>query len=257
MYAADGKPLGDIASVVLRTDVAGSEIPRQLRQATVATEDRRFYQHGGVDYVGLLRAAVKDVLDGGETLQGGSTLTMQLVGNVYLPENIADHHDLRYKIVQAKLANELEDKKSKNWILTQYLNDVPYGTVGGQSAYGVGAASQMFFNKPVQKLDLAQTALLAGLPQAPSAYNPFLYPNLARQRRSEVLTAMVNSGYITRRQARAANRSPLQVDPNNVYQQVSQPYVFDRLRQTAADQGAGRSRPSTRGRSEGSTRRST
>ncbi|HEY2654744.1 MAG TPA: biosynthetic peptidoglycan transglycosylase, partial [Solirubrobacteraceae bacterium] len=161
VYAANGQRLGDIASYVLRSEVPGSQIPQKLRQATVATEDRRFWQHGGVDYMGLLRAAVKDVLDGGETLQGGSTLTMQLVGNVYLPENIADHHDLRYKIVQAKLANELEDKESKMRILTQYLNDVPYGTVGGQSAYGVGAASQMFFNEPVQKLDLAQVALLA------------------------------------------------------------------------------------------------
>ncbi len=231
VYAANGQRLGDISSVVLRTEVSGSQIPRRLRQATVATEDRRFYQHGGVDYVGLLRAAVKDVLDGGETLQGGSTLTMQLVGNVYLPENIANHHDLRYKIIQAKLANELEDKESKNRILTQYLNDVPYGTVGGQSAYGVGAASQMFFNKPVNQLDLAQTALLAGLPQAPSAYNPFLYPKLARQRRHEVLAAMVTSGYITRRQESAANRSSLQVVHNNLYQQISYPYVFDYVQQ--------------------------
>jgi len=231
VYAGDGQRLGDISSVVLRTAVPGSQIPRELRRATVAIEDRRFYQHGGVDYVGLVRAAVRDVLDGGQTLQGGSTLTMQLVGNVYLPEGIADHHNLRYKIIQAKLANELEAKHTKRWVLTQYLNDVDYGTVGGQSAYGVGAASQMFFNKPVQKLDLAQMALLAGLPQAPSAYNPFLYPNLARQRRSEVLAAMVTSGYITRQQEAAANSSSLQVVHNTVYQQVSQPYVFDYVKQ--------------------------
>jgi penicillin-binding protein 1A len=171
------------------------------------------------------------VFDGGNTLQGGSTLTMQLVNNVYLPESIADHHDLRYKIIQAKLANELESKHHKSWILTQYMNDVDYGTVGGQSAYGVGAASQMFFNKPVEKLDLAQIALLAGLPQAPSDYNPFLYPRLARQRRSEVLAAMVSSRYITRAQARRANRSGLQVQPNNVYGRIRQPYVFDYVKQ--------------------------
>ena len=231
VYAANGQSLGDIASSVLRSYVAGNQMPAQLRQATVAIEDRRFYQHGGVDYMGVLRAAVKDVLGGGGDLQGGSTLTMQLVGNVYLPENIADHHDLRYKIVQAKLANELEDKRSKDWILTQYLNDVPYGTVDHRNAYGVGAASQMFFNKPVQQLDLAQVALLAGLPQAPSAYNPFQYPTLARRRRSEVLAAMVSSGYITRAQARRANRSSLQVVPNSLYQRVSQPYVFDYVQQ--------------------------
>ena len=231
VYAANGQRLGDIASVVLRSAVPSSQIPRRLRQATVAIEDRRFWQHGGVDYVGLVRAAVRDVLDGGQTLQGGSTLTMQLVGNVYLPEGIADNHNLRYKIIQAKLANELESKHHKRWILTQYLNDVDYGTTGGQSAYGVGAASQMFFNKPLGKLDLAQVALLAGLPQAPSAYNPFLYPQLARQRRTEVLAAMVTSGYITRRQARAADRSSLQVVHNNVYQQISYPYVFDYVKE--------------------------
>ena len=109
-------------------------------------------------------------------MQGGSTLTMQLVGNVYLPESIADHHDLRYKIVQAKLANELEDKESKMRILTQYLNDVPYGTVGGQSAYGVGAASQMFFNKPVQKLDLAQIGAARGVAAGALGLQPVPVP---------------------------------------------------------------------------------
>ena len=231
VYAADGQRLGDIASLTLRSYVPGNQIPNRLREATVAIEDRRFYQHGGVDYMAILRAAVRDVLDGGNSLQGGSTLTMQLVNNVYLPETIADHHNLRYKIIQAKLANELEAKHPKSWILTQYLNDVDYGAVGGQSAYGVGAASQMFFNKPVQKLDLAQVALLAGLPQAPSDYNPFFYPKLARQRRSEVLAAMVTSHYITRAQERRANRARLQVVPNNVYQRVRQPYVFDYVKQ--------------------------
>src|SRR5581483_5880490 len=114
-------------------------------------------------------------------------------------------------IIQAKLAEQLESKHSKNWILTSYLNDVPYGTVGGQTAYGVGAASQMFFNKPVTKINLAQAALLAGMPQAPSDYNPFLHPGPARQRRHDVLQAMVQSHYITQSQADAAESSRLQV----------------------------------------------
>ena len=123
---------------------------------------------------------MKDVFGGGKSIQGGSTLTMQLVRNIYLPYRLADTRSLQRKIIEAKIAQELEKKHSKNWILTAYLNDVDYGTLGGKTAVGVGAASQMFFNKPVNKLDLAQAALLAGLPQAPSEYNPFLAPDLAR-----------------------------------------------------------------------------
>ena len=231
VYAADGSVLGYIASDVLRTYVPQNMLPRQMRQATVAIEDRRFYHHGGVDYMGILRAGVRDVLGGGSGVQGGSTLTMQLVNNIYLPNSIKAHHDIRYKIVQAKLANELESKHSRPWILTQYLNDVPYGTVGGQTAYGVGAASRVFFDKPVWKLNLAQTALLAGLPQEPSGYNPFLYPGLARQRRQEVLQAMVTSGYITQAQATAAEDSPLQVKASIGFQEKRQPYVFDYVKQ--------------------------
>ena len=116
-------------------------------------------------------------------------------------------------------------------ILTQYLNDVDYGSVGGQEAIGVGAASQVFFDKPVADLDIAQIALLAGLPQAPTDYNPFVYRAAARQRRAEVLTAMVQAGYITRAQANAANASSLQVKANDTYQTVQQPYVFDYVKE--------------------------
>ena len=112
IYAANGRSLGDIASQVLRTKLTQAQQPKLLREATVAIEDRRFYQHGGVDYEGLLRAAVKDVFEGGG-IQGGSTLTMQLVTNVYLPDNIKDSHNLKYKIVQAKLATELECKTAQ------------------------------------------------------------------------------------------------------------------------------------------------
>jgi penicillin-binding protein 1A len=231
VYASNGKLLGYMDSDVVRTAVNQSQQPKLLRQATVAIEDRRFYQHGGVDYVGIVRAAVKDVLDGGGAVQGGSTLTMQLVDNVYLPTQLREEHDLKYKVVQAKLANELESKHSKDWILTQYLNDVPYGTVDGQSAIGVAAASQMFFDKNVKDIDLAQAALLAGLPQAPTSYNPFLHPQLARQRRTEVLQAMVSSGYITKAQARTAEASGLQLKANSTYQTDSQPYVFDYVRE--------------------------
>ncbi len=231
VYAGDGSLLGYISSGVLRTYLTANQMPRLLREATIAIEDRRFWQHGGVDYQGILRAGIKDLLSGGTSVQGGSTLTMQLVGNIYLPYQIAEHHNLKYKIIQAKLANELEDQHSKSWILTQYLNDVEYGAVGGQQAIGVGAASQVFFDKPVSQLDVAQVALLAGLPQAPSQYNPFEAPGLARHRRAEVLAAMLQSRYITSAQARAANASSLQVHPNDTYDVVNQPYVFDYVEQ--------------------------
>jgi len=224
LYAANGEALGYMSSDVLRTTLTSAQQPKLLRDATVAIEDRRFWQHGGVDYEGLLRAAVKDVFEGGG-IQGGSTLTMQLVNNVYLPDDIRAQHNLKYKIIQAKLANELEDKHSKSWILTQYLNDVPYGTVNSQSAIGVSAASQIFFDKPVQKLDLAQIALLAGLPQAPSEYNPFNNVPLATWRRGLVLKAMLQSHYITKAQEIRANNSPLQTVANNSFDTVKQPYV--------------------------------
>ncbi len=231
MFAADGTRLGFIHSDILRTVVTGNRLPLILRRATVAIEDRRFWTHGGIDPEGIARAAFKDALGGGDALQGGSTLTMQLIRNIYLPYDLADTRTLKVKIIEAKLADELENRRSKTWILEQYLNDVDYGTVGGQTAIGVGAASQMLFDKPVWRLNLAQAALLAGLPQAPSEYNPFEAPALARARRHQVLQAMVESDYITPAQAAAADASPLQVKSNATYGKVVEPYVFDYVKQ--------------------------
>jgi penicillin-binding protein 1A len=232
VFAADGTPLGYIHSDTVFNGVSARQIPAMLKRATVAIEDRRFYQHGALDYQGILRAGIKDVFGGGGSLQGASTLTMQLVDNKYLDgTKYAIHHNLKYKIVQAKLAEQLVKGRTKDWILTNYLNDVPYGTVGGETALGVGAASEVFFNKPVWTLDLAQDALLAGLPQAPSQYNPFLYPGPARTRRAAVLQAMVQSHYISQSQASAAEAEPLGVHANTGYHIRRQPYVFDYVEQ--------------------------
>ncbi len=227
VFASDGTLLGYIHSSTIVQRENGNQIPLLLKHATVAIEDRRFFQHGALDYQGILRAGIRDVFGGHNSLQGASTLTMQLVDNDYLPSDIGANHNLKYKIVQAKLAQQLESLHSKNWILDTYLNDVPYGTVGGVTAIGVGAAAQMFFNKPVQQLTLAQDALLAGLPQAPSDYNPFLDAHLALQRRAEVLQAMANSRYITQQEADEAARSPLQVQTTSAYNIRREPYVFD------------------------------
>ncbi len=231
IFAADGTSLGYIHSDTVFSSVRSDQIPTALRQATVAIEDRRFYQHGALDYQGILRAGIKDLFGAGNSLQGASTLTMQLVDNQYMPADVAAHHNLRYKILQAKWAEQLQKQHTKAWILDSYLNVVPYGTVGGQTAVGVGAAAQMFFNKPIWQLDLAQQALLAGLPQAPSEYNPFIHPGLARRRRHDVLQAMVNSRYISQSQADAANREPLGVQANTTYSIRREPYVFDYVEQ--------------------------
>jgi len=235
VFAANGTSLGYIYSTSLHTPVASAQVPQILKDATIAIEDRRFYQHGALDPQGIVRAAIKDALNGGTSVQGASTLTMQLVDNVYLSHQIRAQKNLRYKIIQAKLAEQLQARHSKSWILSSYLNDVPYGTVGGQTAYGVGAAAQTFFNKPVSRLTLAQAALLAGLPQAPTSYNPFIDAGAARQRRREVLQAMVVAGYITRAQASRTNRKPLEIEHDPALTARSnQPYVFDYIQQAAA-----------------------
>jgi penicillin-binding protein 1A len=240
VYAADGELLGYIHSDTIYNAVAPNQIPRTLREATVAIEDRRFYEHGALDYQGILRAGIRDVFGNSGALQGASTLTMQLVDNKYLDgTKYSSQHDLKYKIVQAKLAEQVVKKHpgraGKDWILDQYLNVVPYGTVGGQTAIGVGAAAEMFFNRPVSKLDLAQEALLAGLPQSPSQYNPFLAPKLARTRRNQVLQAMVSARYITQAQASAAEREPLSVQADSAYHLRRQPYVFDYVQEQLID----------------------
>jgi penicillin-binding protein 1A len=231
VFASDGSSLGYIWSPVLHSALAGDQIPALVKRATIAIEDRRFYQHGALDYQGLLRAAVKDALSGGDSLQGGSTLTMQLVDNLYLPPQIGATHNLKYKIIQAKLAEELANLHTKNWILNSYLNDVPYGTVDNQTAYGVQSASEMFFDRPVSQLNLTQAALLAGLPQAPSEYNPFLHPAAARHRRNEVLQAMVTAGDITQGQADATGSHHLEVKQGTAFA-AQHSYVFDYIQQS-------------------------
>src|SRR6478736_7652147 len=200
VYAADGTRLGFIQSDQLRTPVSWSQIPTNLENATVAIEDQRFYKNNGVDLTGIFRAAVKDITHGA-ALQGGSTITMQLMRNLYLG---GDQRTLRQKIIEAKLALDFEKVHSKQYILTSYLNSVPYGTVGGQTAIGVQAAARILFDKPASELSLEQSALLAGLPQAPSQYNPFRYPRAARNRRNEVLTKMAELHYISGAEAQAA-----------------------------------------------------
>jgi penicillin-binding protein 1A len=227
VFAADDTRLGFIQSDDLRSPVGWNAIPADLKNATVAIEDQRFYKNNGVDLTGIFRSAVKD-LTHGAALQGGSTITMQLVRNLYLG---GDQHTLKQKIVEAKLAIDYNEHHSKRSILTSYLNSVPYGTVGGQTATGVQAAARIFFDKPASQLDLEQSALLAGLPQAPSEYNPFRDPSAARQRRNEVLAKMAELHYISAAQASAAEHAPLEVHLGTFYSQRSEPFFFEYVRE--------------------------
>src|SRR4051812_30715276 len=190
IFAADGSRLGYVQSSEIRTPITWDDMPVALRQATVSIEDKRFYEHGGVDYEGVIRAASKN-LTSGKTVQGGSTITQQLVRALYIKD---PKRDLKRKIREAKMASELEQEHTKTWILHEYLNDVPYGTVGGRTAIGIEAAAETYFAKHAKDLKLDESALLAGLPQAPSQYNPFREPGAALDRRNEVLRAMQSSG---------------------------------------------------------------
>lgn len=227
VFAADGSRLGYIQSDELRSPVSWNQIPEDLKHATVSIEDQRFYQNDGIDLTGIFRSAVKD-LTRGQALQGGSTITMQLVRNLYLG---SDTKSLKQKIIEAKLALDYNKAHSKAEILTSYLNSVPYGTLGGQTAIGVQAASRIFFNKPVWQLDLEQSALLAGLPQAPSQYNPFLDPAAARERRNEVLAKMAELHYITAAQASTAETTSLQTQHGNYYSLRREPFFFEYVRE--------------------------
>jgi penicillin-binding protein 1A len=222
IYAANGEELGIVEGDRVRLPIPASQMPLILRDATIAIEDQRFYQTGAIDLPSIFRAALADLVTG-KTVQGGSTIAMQLADNLYLGQ--AD--TFKRKVKEAIIAERLSQRMSKPEILTDYLNTVPYGTVGGQTAYGVQAAARMFFNEPASKLTLVQAALLAGLPQAPSQYNPFLDPGAARQRRNEVLAKLAQLGYITASRAYAAEAAPLGVHHSTYYVQRRYPYFFN------------------------------
>ena len=235
VFAADGSRLGYIQSDEARTPVSIDKIPEDLQHATVAIEDERFYEHSGVDLEGVARAAVENI-EQGEVKQGGSTLTMQLARNLYIDD---PERDLERKIKEAKIAEEIEEEHSKEWILEKYLNTASYGTVNGRTAVGVEAASQIYYSKKADKLDLAEAAMLAGLPQAPSLYNPLQNASSAMQRRNEVLRSMAEQGYITGLGGRGRHRRADQPQPGQPLRGDPRALLL-RLRRAAADRGVRR-----------------
>ena len=181
-----------------------AQIPAALQEATVATEDSHFYTHPGVDPAGILRAIWIN-LRGGETLAGGSTITQQVARNLLMEPSERGERTLRRKLREGWLAWRLTQNYSKEEILAFYLNQTYYGGL----AYGVEAAAQTYFGKPAADISLAEAALLAGLPQSPSVYNPFSDPQAALARRSAVLGLMQKAGYLTAEQRSLAEREPL------------------------------------------------
>lgn len=201
IYDRNGKLLFDIFVNENRSPVSLSDIPVYLREATISIEDKNFYQHGAINPIGGILRAIAATITGGK-LQGGSTITQQLVKSALLtPERTVSR-----KIKEIILSPLVELLYPKDKILEMYLNTVPYGG----TAWGVETASEKYFGIPVAKVDLAQAALLAGLPQAPTLYSPFgAHPEYAKTRQKEVLTRMVEDRYISQGQADEAFAEPL------------------------------------------------
>jgi penicillin-binding protein 1A len=223
VYAADGSVLGAIPAERNRQPVTLDQTSPWVSEATVAVEDRRFYQHGGLDYEGIVRAAVKN-LESGHVVEGGSTITQQLVRNL-LP--IGREQELDRKIKEACLARKLEQEHTKDWILAAYLNQVYFGN----HAYGIEAAAQTYFSKHAKDLNLVQAALIAGLPQAPSVYDPFERPAEATRRRAEVLKAMLEAHYVGEAQYEKALAAPLKLKAGRIYTRIREPFFFSYVRE--------------------------
>jgi penicillin-binding protein 1A len=196
----NGKTIVDLFADQNRTLVTLADIPRTLREAVIATEDQRYYEHPGVDLLGLARAVVVDIRAGAQ-VQGGSTITQQYVKQAF----VGDEVSIKRKVSEALLAYKLEQQYSKDEILAMYLNTIYFG----HGAYGVQTAAKAYFNKPVQQLTLAESAVLAGVIKSPGRYSPYLDPVAAKDRRDTVLGQMRDQGYISEADYAAAVATPI------------------------------------------------
>ena len=220
VYTQDGYLLAEYGEE-RRSFVEIQHIPKNMQNAVIAIEDRRFYKHGGVDTKGILRAAVNNVTGGSK--QGASTITMQVARNFFL----SNERSLKRKINEAILAVKIEHTLSKDKILELYINQIYLG----QRAYGFAAASQVYYGKPLDKLNLAEIALLAGLPKAPTNYNPFTHPKRAMRRQREVLHDMYRFGFIDKATYEDALKQPLRFKTSRQSRDVAADYVGEIVRQ--------------------------
>ena len=225
LYTDNMVQLGVVPSATNRQPLPLSKISPSLPEATVAIEDARFWQHGALDYRGIARALYQDLAHG-QVVQGGSTITQELVRNLYIGN---PQRTISRKLREACLSEKLFQKDQKLYgtdarkqILSDYLNEVFYG----RHAYGAEAAARTYFSKDAAQLTLVQAALLAGLPQAPSVDDPISNPRAALARRNEVLRAMWKNGYITAKKLRKATRKKLQLRPGHLYSRQQEPNFF-------------------------------
>ena len=227
VYTLEGALIGEFGEE-RRSLISIKEVPEQLKNAILAAEDERFYRHTGIDYLGVARAAYANLTQGGRR-QGASTITMQVARNFFL----SSEKTLTRKLYEALLAFKIENNLEKDQILELYVNQIYLG----QRAYGFAAASQIYFGKSLDKLSLAEAAVLAGLPKAPSAYNPVANPQRARQRQQYVLRRMRELGHINEQQLAEATKAPLHVrrEVDN-FAGIHGEYLAEMVRQAVYDQ---------------------
>ena len=225
VFSRDGKLIGEFGEK-RRTPLTYDQIPDRMIKAFLSAEDANFFTHPGVDYRGLLRAGVQLALTG-KKKQGGSTITMQVARNFYLSRK----KTYTRKLSEIFLALRIEKELSKHEILELYLNKIYLG----HRSYGAGAAARVYYGKPVDELDLAQTAMIAGLPKAPSSFNPLANPPRALERRNYVLGRMHDLGYISQVEYKEASAQPITASRYAPDIEVEAPYIAEMVRSEMVD----------------------
>jgi penicillin-binding protein 1A len=220
VFTADGQLMGEFGEE-RRNLTPIKEIPQIMKDAVLSIEDNRFYDHGGVDYVGILRAGIANI--GRLKSQGASTITMQVARNVYL----SSEKTYTRKIYEILLTYKLEHLLTKDQILEIYMNQIFLGN----RAYGFASAAETYFGKPLQKVTIAEAAMLAGLPKAPSAFNPIANPKRARSRQLYIIERMEENGYITAQQAAQAKAEPLALKSSGNKKTLHAEFVAETVRQ--------------------------
>ncbi|MEA2446695.1 MAG: penicillin-binding protein, partial [Actinomycetota bacterium] len=222
IFDSEGQLITTLHKTENRTIISLKRMPKYVRQAVIAIEDERFYQHKGVDVRAIARAILANVASG-KIEEGGSTITQQYVKNVIIAPGEIAEKTFERKIIEAALSRQLEKKLSKNEILERYLNPVYFG----EGAYGVQAAANTYFGKSAADLSLPEAAMLAGIIRIPEQYDPYKNPKVARQRRDLVLRQMAKLGYIDDDKATKAQSKKVRLDEVTVADEYPAPYFID------------------------------
>jgi penicillin-binding protein 1A len=225
IFSADNVLIGEFGEE-RRNLVRSKDIPDIMKKAILAIEDDRFFEHGGVDYLGIIRAAVHNLSGGAR--QGASTITQQVARNFFL----SSEQTLKRKVYEALLAWKIENNLTKDQILEIYMNQIYLG----QRAYGFSSAAQIYFGKSLKEISIAEAAMLAGLPKAPSAYNPVVNPKRAKARQQYILLRMAQLGYISQPQYEQAKNEELKIKTNSSEFGIHAEYIAEMTRQLVYEQ---------------------